>query len=260
MQREERIVGECRLDVRRYGAGSPVVVLHGEYGVTFAEEFLEQLGAHNEVFVPHHPAWAGSSRPTHVETTRDIALVQQEFVEGFGTPVPLIGLSFGGWVAAEVAATCPGLISSLVLVSPIGIKVGGREDRDFVDIYVTASDQRRALLSSTTGPPMDAATALEIAKAEEAVARYCWSPYMHDPGLRHRLRRITAPTLVLSGSNDRFVIRPDYFETYAQLIGGGATHRQIDGAGHSVEEENPEAVVTLVNDFVAQRLPAAAGR
>jgi pimeloyl-ACP methyl ester carboxylesterase len=260
VEREERTIGECRLDIRHYGAGSPVVVLHGEYGATFAEEFLEQLGTHHEVFVPHHPAWAGSSRPTHVETTRDIALVQQEFIEGFGAPLPVIGLSFGGWVAAEVAATSPGLVASLVLVSPIGIKVGGREERDFVDIYVTASDQRRALLSSTTGPPMDAASALELAKAEEAVARYCWSPYMHDPGLRHRLRRITAPTLVLSGSDDRFVLRLGYFETYAGLIGEGATHRQIEGAGHNVEEEMPEAVVTLVNNFVAQRLPAAAGR
>lgn len=259
MQREERTIGECHVDIRHYGAGSPVVVLHGEYGVTFAEEFLEMLGMHHEVVVPHHPGWAGSSRPTHVETMRDIALVQQEILEGFATPVPVIGLSLGGWVAAEVAATCPSLVASLVLVSPIGIKVGGREDRDFVDIYVTASDQRRGLLSSTPGPPMDAARALEIATAEEAVARYCWSPYMHDPGLRHRLRRITAPTLVLSGSGDRFVLGPDYFETYARLIGEGATHRKIDGAGHSIEEEMPHDVVTIVNEFVAQEMPAAAG-
>ena len=110
MQREERIIGECRLDVRRYGAGPPLVLLHGEYGVTFTEGFLERLGAHHEVFVPHHPAWAGSTRPTHIATTRDIALVQQEFIEGFGAPVPVIGLSFGGWVAAEVASTSPSLI------------------------------------------------------------------------------------------------------------------------------------------------------
>ena len=259
MQREERAIGECRLDVRRYGAGSPVVVLHGAYGVTFSEEFLEQLGAHYEVFVPHHPGWAGSSRPTHVETTRDIALVQQEFIEAFGAPVPVIGLSFGGWVAAEVATTCPGLVSSLVLISPIGIKLGGREERDFVDLYVTAADQRRGLFSSTEGPSVDAEVALDIAKAEEAVARYCWSPYMHDPGLRHRLRRIAAPTLVLSGTRDRFVLRADYFETYAQLIGEGATHRTIENAGHSVEEEMPEETVSLVHEF-ARRLPAVAGR
>lgn len=259
MQREVRAVGDSRLDIRRYGAGSPVVVLHGEYGVTFAEEFLEQLGAHHEVLVPHHPGWAASSRPTYVETIRDIALVQQEVLEAFGEPVPLIGLSLGGWVAAEVAATCPDLVASLVLVSPIGIKVGGREERDFVDIYVTASDERRRLFSSTAGPLMDAEVALEVATAEEAVARYCWSPYMHDPGLRHRLRRIKAPTLVLSGANDRFVLHPDYFETYARLVGEGATHRMIDGAGHSIEEEMPDAVVTFVNDFTAPR-SAAPGR
>jgi pimeloyl-ACP methyl ester carboxylesterase len=260
VRREEATIGECRIDVSRYGAGSPLVVLHGEYGVTFADEFLESLGAQHEVFVPHHPGWAGSSRPTHVETVRDIALVQQEFLEEFGQPVPVIGLSFGGWVAAEVAATCPGLVASLVLVSPTGIKVGDREERDFVDIYVTASDQRRSLLSATTGPPMDGDLAFEITKAEEAVARYCWSPYMHDPGLRHRLRRITAPTIVVSGSEDRFVLRADYFETYARLVGRGAAHRKIDGAGHSVEEEAPKAVVDVVHEFIGQEMPTTAGR
>jgi len=129
-----------------------------------------------------------------------------------------------------------------------------------VDIYVTASDQRRGLLSGIAGPPMDAALALEITTAEEAVARYCWSPYMHDPGLRHRLRRVTARTLVLSGSSDRLVVRPDYFETYAQLIGGGASHRKIDGAAHSIEEELPHEVVSIVNEFVAQEVPAGSGR
>jgi pimeloyl-ACP methyl ester carboxylesterase len=257
--RDEVTIGECQLDVRRYGAGPPVVVLHGEYGITFAEAFLESLGARHEVFVPHHPGWAGSSRPSHLDTVRDIALVQQEFLEGFRQPVPVIGLSFGGWVAAEVAATCPDLVASLVLVSPTGIKVGGREDRNFVDLYVTASDQRRGLLSATAGPAMDEGLALEIAKAEEAVARYCWSPYMHDPGLRHRLRRITAPTIVLSGSSDRFVLHPDYFETYARLVGHGAVHREIEGAGHCVEEEMPQVVVDVVNEFVAQET-AAAGR
>jgi pimeloyl-ACP methyl ester carboxylesterase len=142
-------------------------------------------------------------------------------------------------------------VASLVLVSPTGIKAGGREDRDFVDIYVTASEERRGLLSTAAGPAIDADLALEITKAEDAVARYCWSPYMHDPGLRHRLRRITAPTILVSGSADRFVLHPDYFGTYARLIGGGAVHREIEGAGHSVEEEMPQAVVDVVHEFVA---------
>jgi pimeloyl-ACP methyl ester carboxylesterase len=255
--RDEVTIGGCRLDVRRFGAGSPLVVLHGEYGIRFAGDFVESLGTRYEVFVPHHPGWAGSSRPTHIETVRDVALVQQEFLEGFGQPVPVVGLSFGGWVAAEVAATRPDLVASLVLVSPIGIKVGGREDRDFVDIYVTASDQRRGLLSAAEGPAMDADLALEITKAEEAVARYCWSPYMHDPGLRHRLRRITAPAIVVSGSADRFVLHPDYFETYARLIGAGAPHREIAGAGHSLEEEMPGVTVDVVHEFVALESAAA---
>ena len=119
----------------------------------------------------------------------------------------------------------------------------------------TSPQRTSAVACSRVRPahPSTPRSRLEIARAEEAVARYCWSPYMHDPGLRHRLRRITAPTLVVSGTNDRFVLRPDYYETYARLIGEGATLRKIDGAGHNVEEEMPDAVVALVNEFVAPR-------
>jgi pimeloyl-ACP methyl ester carboxylesterase len=262
MKREQLAIGDCDLDVMRLGAGAPLVVYHGEYGSMYAQGFLEQLALTHEVIVPHHPGWAGSSRPAHVKTIRDVAFVQQEFLEGLGHPAALVGLSLGGWIAAEVAATWPALIESLVLVSPTGIKAGSREDRDFVDIYVTDPAKRRGLFSSMPDPPAspllgDQDEYLEIAKAEEAVARYCWGPYMHDPGLRHRLRRVSSPVLVLSGSADRLVLNPAYFQNYAELLGPGAVHRIIDGAGHCIEEEMPGVVVEAIEQFSAAGRPAA---
>ena len=144
-RRDSHLIGECSLDVVRYGSGAPVVVLHGEYGSLFLASFLQRLGESYDVFVPHHPGWGQSSRPVYVKTIRDVALVQQEFLEGFDHPVSLIGLSLGGWIAAEIAATCPSLVESLILVSPTGIKAGGREDRDFADIYVTDTLERHGL-------------------------------------------------------------------------------------------------------------------
>ena len=42
-----------------------------------------------------------------------------------------------------------------------------------------------------------------VARNAESTARYGWSPYMHDPKLKHRLHRIRVPTLLLWGTADR---------------------------------------------------------
>lgn len=266
MERSVVAIGDCDLDVGKTGAGPPIVVLHGEDGTLFCDAFIERLGRSFEVHVPHHPAWGRSTQPRHVSTTRDVALIQQEYVERFGRPVPLVGLSFGGWVAAEIAANAPALVSALVLVSPTGIKAAGRTDREFVDIYVTATGERRGVYyAPASAPKLSERPGVDVffesAKAEEAVARYCWQPYMHDPGLAHRLRRITAPALIVSGTADSFVLDPEhYFKTYAHLIGSRAGQERISGAGHRVEEERPGEVAAAVDGFVARHAVAPAGR
>ena len=58
----------------------------------------------------------------------------------------MIGFSFGGWIAAEVAAGGHPKLDRLVLVDPVGIKLGGREERDIVHFFNTnpAELNRRA--------------------------------------------------------------------------------------------------------------------
>lgn len=246
-------MGDCRLDVGRCGEGVPVVVLHGEYGSSFLRPFLHALSESHDVYVPHHPGWAGSSRPAYVRTIRDVALVQQEFLESLGKSAAVVGLSLGGWVANEIAITAPNLMSFLMLISPTGIKAEGRERREFSDIYVTETNERRRTFSSVSGDIADDAEYyLEVAKSEEAVARYCWSPYMHDPTLRGRLRRIQTPTTILSSSADRFVLNAEsYYREYSGLIPGLVRHEQIAGVGHNIEEEQPELVVRILDEMMS---------
>lgn len=47
-----------------------------------------------------------------------------------GQNVTVIGFSFGGWIAAELAVCRPRKLDRLVLVDPVGVKFGGREERD----------------------------------------------------------------------------------------------------------------------------------
>ena len=88
---------------------------------------------------------------------------------------------------------------------------------------------------------------LYLATAQEATARYCWKPYMHDPKLAQWLRRVHAPTMLVHGAQDHFALLPEFYERYAALIGkDGARVEQLDGIGHRVEEEAPARLADLV--------------
>jgi pimeloyl-ACP methyl ester carboxylesterase len=256
MTSEKLAIGGCEATVERHGGGPPLVLLHAERGPQGARAFIEKLARHFEVHVPRHVGWAGTQRADHVATARDVALVQQEYIESLGRPVPVVGLSFGAWIAAEIATNGPQLVSRLVLVSPIGVKIGGREDRDFADIYLLPEPERTAIYHAPSFTPNISAADdegyLAMAIADDAIVRFCWQPYMHDPGLRGRLRRIAASTLVLHGDADRFVLNPSYYGEYAALI-PGAQHQTLSGLGHRLEEEDPELAAEQVIAFVSEQ-------
>ncbi len=257
-------VHDVELALVERGEGRRLLFLHGEDGLIWSEPLIEALAKDFRVTAPDHPAWGKSTRPRHITEVRDIASVYGEFLEGFEEPFLVVGCSFGAWVAAELAIASRVPLAGLVLAAPTGIKLGEREERDFADIWMADFP---ALLEILYGDPSRAPdlTALSdeeylyLAVAQEATARYCWRPYMHDPKLRHRLRRITAPTLLLAGEADRFALRPDYYERYAELVGpSGAELRTIPGAGHRVEEEAPDELAELIVQFSGQAAGLAA--
>ena len=255
MEQSKVTLGAADLSVRRGGSGDPLLVLHGEDGHLFSGRLLERLEDHFEVIAPDHPGWGMSTRPPHVDRVRDLAELYVELLETLDGPVPVLGWSLGAWIASEMAVQCSHDISGLVLVSPIGAKFGGREDRDYVDIYVMPDGERTDVMYGDPANAPDYSAFSEddfitLAQAEEATVRYTWRPYMHDPKLRHRLRRISVPTLVLYGSANRFVLRHGYFENFADSFEPPAQRTVIAG-GHRLEEEDPDAVARLASEFLA---------
>jgi pimeloyl-ACP methyl ester carboxylesterase len=190
----------------------------------------------------------------------DIAELYNALVELLGVDLPVLGTSFGGWIAAQMAATCQHHLSRLILVAPLGIKCGDRETRDFADIYIA---DREDLPAIWYADPANAPTLtvfgdddfLYLARAQEALTRYIWQPYMHDPKLPHRLARITIPTLVAHGTDDHLALMPDYYDHYASLIGANAETHAITNAGHRIEEEAPTELASAVKAFLGSALP-----
>src|SRR4029453_17659081 len=78
---------------------------------------------------------------------------------------------------------------------------------------------------------------LPMWKAISPTPKLGWAPYLHNPKLRGRLRRITAPTLVVAGAQDGLV-PPVYAETFAAEI-PNAHLEVVDGAAHWLPLEKP---------------------
>lgn len=258
-----------RLAERRLGSGTPLVVLHGEDGLLFSEPFLAALAARYTVCVPSHPGWGAARRTADLTTIDDLSYVYLDYLEAVADgPVPVVGMSVGAWIAAEVATKNTRRIGALILVSPVGIRVSDRTVRDFLDVYAVSRDEV-ASANYGRGPrpdltALDDAAFEELALAQDAAARLCFRPYLHDPKLAGRLSRVDVPTLIIWGEDDGLVLNPEaYYATYAACIGDNASTLRIPGVAHRIEEQAPErlaeAIAAFLDDTPAAPAAATAG-
>ncbi|HTZ36395.1 MAG TPA: alpha/beta hydrolase [Stellaceae bacterium] len=248
------IVNGIELEMLRRGAGSPVLLLHGMDSVSPKAPFLDLLARHVEVIAPSSPGFGHSPRPKDFDTIYDLVHLHLALLDQlpYGK-VTLMGLSFGGWLAAEIAAASCHRIAQLILVDPLGIKLGGPTTRDILDVFNTHPDEvrRRAWHDPKKAPDYDAMSDDELvvhARNWESLCLYGWHPYMHNPQLKRWLGRISVPTLVLWGAADG-IVTPEYGRAYAGLI-GGAEFTLVEQAGHHPELEQPERFVERVVGFL----------
>jgi pimeloyl-ACP methyl ester carboxylesterase len=245
------------LAVRTWGDGPPLLFLHGLDGLLYCEPFLTALAQEHQVVAPSAPGWGPTPRQRHLRTLDDVSYLFLDLIEQFGEPVPVVGTSLGAWLAAEIATKSCSSISSLVLVSPLGIRQGDPLERHFLDLYATPPEDVRAAMYGDEAVAPDLAAQsddhfLELARAEEATAALTWEPYMHNPALPARLHRITVPTLLVRGERDGFMLRTDGVETYRTGISGPTELAVVPDAGHRVEETSPARLAELVTEFVAR--------
>jgi pimeloyl-ACP methyl ester carboxylesterase len=247
--------GGIELESWQSGSGPPVLLLHGFQTIEPGARFAELLGRHARIVAPSHPGFGRSPRPDGFETIYDLAHLYLELLARMAhEKVIVIGFSFGGWIAAEIAAMAGDRIGSLILVDALGIKVGDRETADIVDIFNTAPDEvvRRSWHEpASRAPDYNAMTDEQIvirARNWDALALYGWHPYMHNPQLKRWLGRIRVPTLVVWGSSDG-IVAPSYGRAMSALI-PGSRFALIEGAGHHPELERPDEFADVVTAFL----------
>lgn len=254
--REHLTLSNMKIEIERRGKGSPLLVLYGEEALELESAVLDDLAKDHELIIPSPPGFGTSERPDWVTRPDDAAFVVLDLVDKLKLQsIPMIGFSYGGWIAAETATMDDSFINKLVLVDAYGIKIGGPFDVDIQDLWIQREEKIRALMwhdeekSKRDFKSMSDDQLAVVARNKETFARFCWEPYMHNPKLKHRLHRIKVPTLVVWGENDG-LMNKDYGMAYAEHI-PGAKFKTIAKAGHYPHIEQPEAFLKEVRAFLA---------
>ena len=242
------------IPVKKGGTGDPLLVLHRDIGAPPNPELYDVLARRFTVYAPSHPGFDGAERPEWLRSARDIAVMYQWLLAELGlSRVSLVGLGFGGWLAAEMAAMSPTAFRRLVLVGAMGIRpmTGAILDQALVSYvdYVRAGFEDPGGFEKQYGvePPTSQLEQWDLNR--EMSFRVAWKPYMYNPAFPQLLGGVRAPALVVWGARDR-VVPLECGERYAKAL-PKARLEIVDGAGHFVEMEHPERVGTLVAELPA---------
>jgi pimeloyl-ACP methyl ester carboxylesterase len=252
--------------VKVAGSGPPVVFIHGAFGLQW-DPFLDALAEKYTVYAPEHPGTTPGAPDAikPIDTLWDLVLYYYELFDGLKLDAPaVIGHSFGGMVAAEIAATNPQRVSRLVLLSPVGL---WREDAPVRNWMTTQlADLPRYLFADTSSPaaqmmfagaaamangaePSDAIIDIQVQMmwSLACTGKFVWP--IPDKGLKKRLHRITAPTLIVHGKQDG-IVPAVYADEFKSRI-PNARVEMIDGAGHLPQMEQLAKVVEIVRGFLS---------
>jgi pimeloyl-ACP methyl ester carboxylesterase len=241
-----------KVHLARAGSGRPLLVLHHDIGSPDRLAFYDELASRFDVLVPHHPGYGKSERPQWLRSVRDVAVMYQSLLSDLAVERPsLIGLGFGGWIAAEMATMAPRDFHRLILVGAMGLKPpeGDILDQAIVSYldYARAGFRDQAAFAKIYG---DVSTdqLVEWDLCREMCFRIAWKPYMYSQTLPHLLGGVRTPALVVWGDDDK-VVPKSAGARYAALL-PKARLVTVRAAGHCVEMEQPDELATLVTGFI----------
>jgi pimeloyl-ACP methyl ester carboxylesterase len=251
---------ELEIHVQVGGSGPPLFFLHAAGGLRWTP-FLDRLAEDYTVYAPQLPGTHPSDpHAIHkVDNFADLLLMYEELVRALGIAgAPVIGESFGGMMAADLAAHFPELFSKLVLLAPAGLWLDDHPPTVFeltaakpeeVPGYLFAnpdSDIAKAFFAMPDDPELIPGIVASLVWAQGCSGKFLWP--IPDQGAAKRLHRVSAPTLILFGSEDR-VMPAVYGEEYARLIPGSRLEI-FDGCGHIPQVEELERTLELVSSFL----------
>lgn len=253
--------GALKIHVRIQGSGPPLVYLHPAGGLVW-DSVLDRLARTWTVYAPEHPGTsADHGAINEVQTWFELLMMYEQLLRELKLEKPVVmGQSYGGMMAADLAAIYPDRIGKLVLLDPIGL---WRDDAPIPLMKLVSSmpEQIPAQLfhdvtcegaRSLFTPVADAETNIRIGAAFVwalgCTGKFFWP--IADHGLGRRLHRVTAPTLVIWGKQDALV-PVVYAEEFARRI-ANAKLALIDNCGHIPQLEQPAQTLAHIKEFLSK--------
>jgi len=253
--------GRLTLHIKTVGRGAPLIYLHPAAGLAF-DPFLGALSERYTIYAPEHPGTsAGDPEAIHqVDSIWDLVLVYEEAIRSLRLTEPpiVIGQSFGGMMACELAAHFPGLFRKMVVLGPIGL---WREDLPIANWITTPppllpallfKDPQCAAAQAALAMPPDPEQALAatagLVWALGCTGKFAWP--IPDRGLSKRIHRIQVPTLIVWGADDA-LIPSGYAEEFHRRIPGSRV-AIVPDCGHIPQVEKGVETLRLVSAFLAE--------
>ena len=250
----------CQVELLEGGAGEPLIFMHGAGGLFAENPFLDKLAEHYHVFAPWWPGYGNSSGEGTLEDMLDFTLHGWDVVEALGIDKPhLVGHSMGGMIAAEMAAVAPHDLNKLVLVCPAGLWL---DEHPIPDLFSMMPYELPPLLTHDPAVAMELLSGgaeldfndMEVLKAflvinarQLGTAGKILFP-IPNRRLSKRLYRLSAPTSILWGNDDK-LIPPVYGEHWQAAI-PHAELRRFDQCGHLPPYEKEADFVAAVKAFL----------
>ncbi|HTQ34925.1 MAG TPA: alpha/beta hydrolase [Stellaceae bacterium] len=238
------------------GSGPKLGLLAGFGGLPHWVPFLDMLAQERTVIVPSLPGFPGGERG-HValDSHLDWLVATRQLLEGAGLAgTDLAGSSVGGSLVAEVAALWPAMVKRLALIAPFGLfdendpatDPWAQRPGDVAGLFC-ADPKNWEMLKAEPEGHNDPEWPIEQVRASEAAARIFWP--LGNTKLEKRLPLITAPTLLVWGSEDKLMPR-SYADKFAAGIKGKTEIAVIQGAGHLAELDKPAETAAAVLGWI----------
>lgn len=191
------------LELFEAGDGAPLLFLHGGQGFNPDQPFVAPLAGRRRLDVPSHPGFGKSGLPDWLDSVDDIAHLYLELLDRLDiVAVDVVGCSIGGWIAAEMATKVPERIRRLIMVGPVGVKVGGPDRLDIPDIFAIPQDEADKLFffegasdqHKAKGDAPSPNYASEFLTASDGLALTKAFTRLKDAKLRHRMVELVKQT------------------------------------------------------------------
>lgn len=232
-----------------------ILYLRSEESIPGDQAFEDALAKHYNLIIPDTPGFGASDNPDWFRAMGDIAYFYLDFLAALDLEaIHIIGASMGGWIGAEIAVRDPTRIASLSMLAPLGVRQPGHS---YGDVFLWTPEENirhmftdQALAEKFLQAEQTTETTGALLKDRYATARIGWAPRFHNPELQRWLHRISIPTLLLWGADDK-IAPPAMAQAWQEGLPDSRLIT-LPQCGHLPHMECPEQASTDILRFIQE--------